>query len=313
MALLVAVLVVIGDILVEVLERTPRVKVVPKVVKLLDELLGAVDVAKGRNGVALAEAALGLEDLAPALVKEIGTALLQLLLGGGLDLGALIDGIELAALDGVEEDLGSFLDALEEVIILGAAGGSLLIGVVLEDLLAVGTLDLVLGSPEAVLGKTQNSVVILLLFSDVLVKLRHCAKRMAIWITYLPVLGLALEHHGILRLADLAIILLLDLLGTLLGLDTVILGEGTLVAGTTGVGEEVRTDGLDGALGRGADLADGLEVLLGGPALGEDWERTGDNSGGHHLFFILLSMGMGRQKKIEEEKVVDVEVEACSR
>lgn len=176
MALLVAVLVVIGDILVEVLERTPRVKIVPKVVKLLDELLGAVDVAKGRDGVGFAEAALGLEDLAPALVK-VGSALLQLLLGRGFDLGALIDRIELTALDGVEEDLGSLLDALEEVVVLGAAGGSLLVGVVLEDLLAMGTLDLVLGSPEAVLGKTQNSVVILLLFRNVLVKSRQ---RMAI-------------------------------------------------------------------------------------------------------------------------------------
>lgn len=166
MALLVAVLVIVGDILVEILKSTPRVKVVPKVVKLLDKLLGAVDVAKDRDGVGFAEAALGLEDLAPALVEEVGAALLQLLLGGRLDLGALVDGIELAALDGVEEDLGSLLDALEEVVILSAAGGSLLIGVVLEDLLAVGTLDLVLGSAEAVLGETQNSVVILLLFSQ---------------------------------------------------------------------------------------------------------------------------------------------------
>lgn len=176
MALLVAVLVVVGDILVEVLESTPRVKVVPKVVKLLDELLGAVDVAKGRDGVVLAEAAFGLEDLAPALVEEVGTALLQLLLGRGLDLGTLIDGIELTALDGVEEDLGSLLDALEKVVILGAAGGSLLVGVVLEDLLAVGTLDLVLGSPEAVLGKTQNGVVVLLLLSKVSVKSTNCTK-----------------------------------------------------------------------------------------------------------------------------------------
>lgn len=120
--------------------------------------------------------------------------------------------------------------------------------------------------------------------------------------TNLPVLGLTLKHHGILRLADLAIVLLLDLLGALLGLDTVILGEGALVAGTTGVGEEVRADGLDGALRRGADLADGLEVLLGGPALGEDWERTGDNGGGRHLFFFLLSMEMGRQKCLKKRR-----------
>lgn len=83
---------------------------------------------------------------------------------------------------------------------------------------------------------------------------------------YLPVLGLTLEHHGVLRLADLPGILLLDVLGTLLGLDAVILGEGALVAGAAGVCEEVRADGLDGALCGGGDLADRLEVLVSGPS-----------------------------------------------
>lgn len=137
--------------------------------------------------------------------------------------------------------------------------------------------------------------------------------RTRIFITYLPVLGFTLKHHGILRLADLAIILLLDLLGTLLGLDTVILGEGTLVAGTTGVGEEVRADRLDGALRRGADLADGLEVLLGGPAFGEDWERTGDNGGGRHFFLSSFADVNVTTKRLKKKRLIDVEVEACSR
>jgi hypothetical protein len=106
--------------------------------------------------VSLGEASLGLEDLAPQLV-EVALGLL----GWGLDVSLLIDGVVLAALDGVEKDLGGLLDALEELIVLGAASGSLLIGVVLEDLLAVGLLDLVLGSLVAVLGETENLVVIL--------------------------------------------------------------------------------------------------------------------------------------------------------
>ena len=54
--------------------------------------------------------------------------------------------------------------------------------------------------------------------------------------SYLPVLGLALQHHGVLGLANLAIIVLLDAGGLLLGLDAIILGESALVAGTAGVG-----------------------------------------------------------------------------
>lgn len=96
--------------------------------------------------------------------------------------------------------------------------------------------------------------------------------------SYLPVLGLTLQHHGVLGLADLAGILLLDVLGTLLSLDAVVLGEGTLVAGTTGVSEEVRADGLDCPLGRGGNLADGLEILLGGPSLWEDGQSASHKS-----------------------------------
>lgn len=106
----------------------------------------------------LGEASLSLENLAPELVE---VALLQLLLGGGVDLGLLVDGVVLATLGGVEEDLGSLLDALKELVVLGAALGSLLIGVVLQDLLAVGLLDLLLGGLVAVLGQAKNLVVVL--------------------------------------------------------------------------------------------------------------------------------------------------------
>jgi hypothetical protein len=73
----------------------------------------------------------------------------------------------LAAANGVQEQLGGLLDALEEVVVLVTlAHGGLLIGVVAEDLLAVGTLDLLGGSAPAVLGQAENGVVILGLEGD---------------------------------------------------------------------------------------------------------------------------------------------------
>ena len=97
------------------------------------------------------EAALGLEDGAPQLVE---VALLRLLLRGRLDVGGLVYGIVLAALDWVRENLSRLLDALEEVVVLGAAGGGFLVWMMAEDLLAVGALDLLLSSLPAVLGDT---------------------------------------------------------------------------------------------------------------------------------------------------------------
>jgi hypothetical protein len=108
--------------------------------------------------VSLGEASLRLEDLAPCLIV---VGLLELLLGGGLDIGLLIDGVELATLDGVKEDVGGLLDTLEELIVLGTALSGLLIGVVLEDLLAVSLLDLVLSGLPSVLGEAENLVVVL--------------------------------------------------------------------------------------------------------------------------------------------------------
>ena len=106
----------------------------------------------------LGEASLGLEDLAPKLVE---VTLLGLFLARGLNVGLLVDRVVLTTPDGVEENLGGLLDALEELIVLGAALSSLLIGMVLEDLLAVGLLDLILAGLPAVLGKSENLVVIL--------------------------------------------------------------------------------------------------------------------------------------------------------
>jgi hypothetical protein len=91
--------------------------------------------------------------------------------------------------------------------------------------------------------------------------------------THLPVLGVALQHERVLGLADLARVVVLDLLDVLLGLDALVLGEGALVALAAGVGEESRADGLDFELGGGREAADGLELLVGGPLAGQDGQR----------------------------------------
>ena len=101
--------------------------------------------------------------------------------------------------------------------------------------------------------------------------------------TYLPVLGLTLEQHWVLRLAHLTLVSVLDVLGLLLSLDTVILGKGTLMASTAGMGEEVGANGLDAALSSTGELTNGLEVLVSGPALREARQRQGNCRDRSHL------------------------------
>jgi hypothetical protein len=222
-ALLITVLVVIRNILVEVLEGPPAVEVVPEVVEVLDLLLGALVVAELGDGLVVGETALGLEDFAPQLVE---VALLSILLGWGLDLGGLVDRVELPAADGVGKDLVGLLDALEELVVLGGTGSGLLVGVVLEDLPAVGALDLLLGGTVTVAGYAEDGVVVLRLGnvsvrSDDMVKVKTA--------TYLPVLGLGLKQDRVLGLVNVIGVLLLDVLDVSLGLDALILGEGALM------------------------------------------------------------------------------------
>jgi hypothetical protein len=160
MTLLVTALSIIGHILIEVLESPPAVKVVPEVVESFDVLLGAVLVSECGNRLLVGEATLGNENGVPGLV-ELATSEL---LGRGLNVGVLIDGIELATTSGVEKQIGSLLNTLEEAVVLVALTlGSLLVRVVTQDLLAVSPLDLLGGCAPAVLLQTQNGVVILAL------------------------------------------------------------------------------------------------------------------------------------------------------
>ena len=49
------------------------------------------------------------------------------------------------------------------------------------------------------------------------------------------------------------------------------------MAGTAGVGEEVRADRLNASLDSTREGADGLEVFVSSPALGERREREGES------------------------------------
>jgi hypothetical protein len=138
---LVAGLVVVWYILVQVLKRTPRVKVVPEIIELLDILLGGFVVAESRYGLFVGETSFGGEDGTPEL-EEV--ALLCLLLAGWFDIRVLVNRVILATLDGVEEDLGSLLNALKEGVVLVAARCSLLVRMMAKNLLPVSTLDLLL-------------------------------------------------------------------------------------------------------------------------------------------------------------------------
>jgi len=73
-----------------------------------------------------------------------------LLLSRRLDIGVLIDRVELTALNGIKKNFCSLLNALEEAVILGASSSSLFVRVMTENLLAMGTLDLFFGSFMAV-------------------------------------------------------------------------------------------------------------------------------------------------------------------
>jgi hypothetical protein len=155
---LVAVLVVIGDILIEILKGSPAVEGVPEIVELFNILLGALLVSKLGNWCVFGKTSFSLKDFAPEFVE---VALLCCLLAWRLYFGSFIYRVKLAALDGVKKNFSSLLDALEELVVFGSTGRGLLVGMMFKDLLAVGSLDLILGRAVSVPRDSKNSVVIL--------------------------------------------------------------------------------------------------------------------------------------------------------
>lgn len=77
----------------------------------------------------------------------------------------------MAALDRIEKGFRGALDAFEEGVVFGGASSGFLVGVVAQDLFAVGAADLVFGCFVAEAREAEDGVVVLILWD--LVVLAH--------------------------------------------------------------------------------------------------------------------------------------------
>lgn len=134
----------------------------------------------------------------------------------------------MSAFDRVGQDLGGFLDTFEEAVILAVTGGSLLVGMVTKDLLAVRTLYLVFCSTVAVFGEAENGVVILSLIWELALSLKLDGRDRVD--SHLPVLGIALKHQRVFWFANLARITVFHFLHVFLCLYSLVFGECAVVS-----------------------------------------------------------------------------------
>lgn len=168
---------------------------------------------------------------------------------------------------------------------------------VAQHLLAVRTLDLLGSRAPAVFTQTENGVMILALY-----RVNACLHWSGVY-TYPPVASFSGQHDGVLGLGDIIIAIILGLLDIVLGLDALILGECAVVTFlgsqyavhspkqgrkqlrtyTASMGQKVRADRLQGALGGLGYRTNGLEILFGIPAPRKGRERDIDNLGGSHF------------------------------
>ena len=88
----------------------------------------------------------------------------------------LVNRVILATLDGVKKDLSGLLNAFEKAVIFGATGSRLLVWMMAENFLAMGTLDLFQSGAVAILAQTEDSVVILTLHISVRTSTFKCLK-----------------------------------------------------------------------------------------------------------------------------------------
>lgn len=122
-------------ILVLVLERPPRIHVVPEVVEALDFGPRSFGTTKSRNGLSLRESRFTVEHGGPEIV--------EVLRGRFAGRGELVgdrgvDGIELTTSVEFREGFHCFRDTFEEGIVVRVSSGrSLLVGVVTKNLAAV--------------------------------------------------------------------------------------------------------------------------------------------------------------------------------
>ena len=88
---------------------------------------------------------------------------LRLFLTWGFLIRSLVYAVELPAFLGIQENLGSFLDAFEKGVVFAGASGGALVGMVAEDFFAVGGADLGFGGVVAMFGEAKYSVMVLTL------------------------------------------------------------------------------------------------------------------------------------------------------
>ena len=136
------------DLLIQIFEAPPAIKVVPEIVERLDLLLRVIVRPQHRHRLLLAEPCLALEHGREG-IEEVLLGVLRLLHLRCCRHVALehlvvwVDRVELATALRVRENFKGFLDALEERIVVGIADlARFLVGMVLERQRTVRLLDL---------------------------------------------------------------------------------------------------------------------------------------------------------------------------
>ena len=269
-------------LLVEVFKAPPRIKVVPEVVEALDFRLRSIRPTKERDRRRLREPRLPCEHRLEVLEERgVGVSVLLDLLDrlGGVkvilkSLVVGIDGIELAALFGVGEDLERFLDALEELVVVRVSRVCFFVGVVLEPpfcglgncvrdiregdtriLERTSYPDLVSVRLVTELGESKDSIVVLTLTQWIigLSVIRHLMTDYFGIRSHLPLFGIARQKLGrLFLLADAQIVLRIGskrsspLFSKFVGLALVIIVS-ALLDYSSSMGEVRRTDGMESA------------------------------------------------------------------
>ena len=174
MPFLISIFIVVGHVLILVLKSPPTIKVIPEVIERLNIFFSALIIPQPWDRLRFREAAFAVEDRTPRFEPAL---LRGVFFRWRVHVGAFVDGVVLAALDRVEEDFGSALDAFEEGVVFVTAGGGSFVGVVAKDLFAVGAADLVFGCSVAEFREAEDGVVVLVLEGlDVLADLKRLVR-----------------------------------------------------------------------------------------------------------------------------------------
>ncbi|KAH3674245.1 hypothetical protein WICPIJ_009645 [Wickerhamomyces pijperi] len=144
---------IVWHIFVEEFKRSPRVEVVEERVEGVNLGLWRRHVTQLWNWLLLGESTFGFKHWGPGF-DEVVFGLWR----RWQDIGAFVNRVELLTLAGVSQGFVGLLDDLEEPVLVQATLSGLLIWVVLQDLLSVGTSQLVFGGSPSQVGDTQDGV-----------------------------------------------------------------------------------------------------------------------------------------------------------